>query len=81
MDRLSKGALVERVKIVFMQAAEQVTQHPVASNLGAVAAAIIAILQSSQEVASTLIALFTSSAAAMTAFLTLRSAWRNRNKD
>jgi hypothetical protein len=71
---------VDRFKFLAMQAAEQVGQHPITSTVGAVAAAIIAVLQSSQEVASTLIALFTSSAAAMTAFLTLRSAWRNRNK-
>jgi len=72
---------VDRFKFIMVQAADVVQQHPVVSNIGAVAAALVAVLQSSQEVASTLIALFTSIAAAMTAYLTLRKAWRNRDKE
>lgn len=72
---------MDRFKFIMVQAADVVQQHPVVSNIGAVAAALVAVLQSSQEVASTLIALFTSIAAAMTAYLTLRKAWRNRDKE
>lgn len=72
--------IMDRIHSLAVQAGEQIAAHPIVSTVGAVSAALVSVLQNSQAVASTLMALFTSLAGAVTAFLALRSAWRNRNK-
>ena len=72
---------MERWHAMAAQVTAQVNSHPGTSAIASVGASILAVLQSSQQIASTLIALVTSLAALITACLAVRNAWRNRNKD
>lgn len=65
---------------LMAKAVEHVNAHPISAAISGIAASAVSILQSSQQVASMLIALVTSIAGLITAVLAVRNAWRNRNK-
>jgi hypothetical protein len=69
------------LKHMAVKVAEEASGQPVTSVLAGVAMQIVSVLQSAQTVASTLIAFVTSITGLVVAFLGLRGAWRNRNKD
>jgi hypothetical protein len=71
---------MDKFHAMAAQASATINSHPGTSAAAAWGASLIAFLQSSQQVASTLIALVTSLAALTTAVMALRNAWRNRNK-
>jgi uncharacterized membrane protein YjjP (DUF1212 family) len=71
---------MEAVRLMMAAATEVVNSHPVTAAVSGIAAAIVAVLQNAQSVASTLIAFVTSIAALITSVLAVRNAWRNRNK-
>jgi len=66
---------------LIMAVTDQVNSHPITTSVAGVATTIVALLQSAQTVAGTLIAFFTSIAGVVTVLLQMRRAWRNRNKD
>jgi hypothetical protein len=66
---------------VVIKVAEQVNAHPVTASVSSIAMGAVAMLQSAQSVASTLIAFVTSIAGLITAVMAVRNAWRNRNKE
>jgi uncharacterized membrane protein len=66
--------------MVLSKVSQHINAHPVGAAFSAMAASAVSILQSSQQVASTLIALVTSLAGLITAIMAVRNAWRNRNK-
>lgn len=72
---------MERLHQVAVDVSQGIANHPIGTAVGGVASALIAFLQGSQQVASTLIALVTSITGLLAAALALRSAWRNRNKE
>lgn len=53
----------------------------VKSTIAALVLQIVAVMQSAQTVASTLTALFTSVAGVVVAYIGLRKAWKNRDKE
>ncbi len=69
---------MDQVHLLAVKAAEAVNSHPVAAAVSGIAASAVSILQSSQQVASTLIAFVTSIAGLITAVLAVRNAWRAR---
>lgn len=72
---------MERFQAMAAQVSAQVNAHPGTSVIASIGASILAVLQSSQAIASTLIALVTSLAGLITAIMAVRNAWRNRNRD
>lgn len=65
---------------VAQQIAEAVTQHPGVTATGGIAMSIVAVLQSAQEVVSTVIALITSLGGLAMALVAMRSAWKKWRK-
>jgi hypothetical protein len=74
--------MVERAKIAAMtamQAAMGATEtHPLLTIVAAIASSIISLMQSAQEVASTLMALITSITGVVLAYMALRGAFKKK---
>lgn len=78
--RASESGLVFKLKHLAATATTAVDNHPAVAVVASIASSLVALMQSAQEVVSTLIALVTSIAGLVVAIMALRSKWKNRNK-
>lgn len=71
--------MVDRLAAIMVRAADAAGNHTAVTMVGSVASSIIAMLQSAQEIVSSLIALLTSLTALALAALALRGALKKKD--
>lgn len=71
--------MVDRLVTIAVRAADAAGNHPVVTMTGSIASSIISMLQSAQEIVSTMIALCTSLTGLALAVMALRGALKKKD--